>query len=128
MVHLRSVLCVAAVALAWSPSASAVCGDGVVDAEETCDDLNSDDGDGCDSSCVVEPGWESVDAEFSLDVAEALPGGGLAASWSLSSDGLTLTQSANSAPSVFMSTGQEAFAQQARPPHGWLGLRRNAPL
>ncbi len=33
------------------------CGDGVVDAGETCDDHNSQPGDGCSSTCTVEPGW-----------------------------------------------------------------------
>ena len=33
------------------------CGDGQVDTDqgETCDDGNLDDGDGCDSSCLIEP-------------------------------------------------------------------------
>ena len=34
------------------------CGDGVItDAEEACDDANTDDGDGCSSACEVEEGW-----------------------------------------------------------------------
>ena len=32
-----------------------VCGDGIVDGDEECDDGNTEDGDGCDSSCM----WES---------------------------------------------------------------------
>ena len=35
-----------------------VCGDGVVDPGETCDDGNTIDGDGCGASCAVEEGWE----------------------------------------------------------------------
>lgn len=31
-----------------------VCGDGVVDSEEACDDANTVDGDGCSSSCQRE--------------------------------------------------------------------------
>ncbi|MBS72386.1 MAG: hypothetical protein CMO20_05490, partial [Thermoplasmata archaeon] len=31
------------------------CGDGVIDSNEECDDGNSDDGDGCSSSCMQEP-------------------------------------------------------------------------
>lgn len=33
------------------------CGDGVVDADEECDDGRSADGDGCSSACAVETGW-----------------------------------------------------------------------
>ena len=35
----------------------AACGDGERTPGEECDDENTADGDGCDSSCVVEPGW-----------------------------------------------------------------------
>ncbi len=31
-----------------------VCGDGQVNGDEECDDGNTTDGDGCDSSCAVE--------------------------------------------------------------------------
>jgi cysteine-rich repeat protein len=34
-----------------------VCGDGVIDAAESCDDMNNTDGDGCDSTCLVEAGF-----------------------------------------------------------------------
>jgi cysteine-rich repeat protein len=34
-----------------------VCGDGIVDANEVCDDLNTTAGDGCSASCTVEVGW-----------------------------------------------------------------------
>jgi len=33
------------------------CGDGVLDAGETCDDGNTANGDGCSSTCAVEPWW-----------------------------------------------------------------------
>ncbi len=33
------------------------CGDGVVDADEECDDGNRDASDGCSANCVVEPGY-----------------------------------------------------------------------
>jgi cysteine-rich repeat protein len=36
----------------------AVCGDGSIDSPEDCDDTNSTSGDGCDSGCSVEPGFE----------------------------------------------------------------------
>ena len=35
-----------------------VCGDGVVSSGEECDDSNLDPGDGCDSGCQMEPGWQ----------------------------------------------------------------------
>merc|ERR1711988_470411 len=34
-----------------------ICGDGIVTDGEACDDLNQDNGDGCDSQCRVERGW-----------------------------------------------------------------------
>jgi cysteine-rich repeat protein len=33
------------------------CGDGIIEASETCDDGNLVSGDGCDSSCMLESGW-----------------------------------------------------------------------
>jgi len=38
-------------------AASGVCGDGVVDAGETCDDKNRRAGEGCSATCMVESGW-----------------------------------------------------------------------
>ncbi|MCP4424918.1 MAG: hypothetical protein GY803_10525, partial [Chloroflexi bacterium] len=38
-----------------------VCGDGVLDAGETCDDGNDAPGDGCSDTCQVEDGWECTD-------------------------------------------------------------------
>ncbi len=38
-----------------------ICGDGVLDPGEACDDDNADDGDGCSSSCQVEDGWVCTD-------------------------------------------------------------------
>ncbi len=36
----------------------AVCGTGVIETGDECDDGNTDDGDGCSSSCRVEEGWD----------------------------------------------------------------------
>ncbi len=36
----------------------AVCGDSSIDSPETCDDGDTEDGDGCSSTCQVESGWE----------------------------------------------------------------------
>lgn len=35
-----------------------LCGNGIVDDGETCDDGNSGSGDGCSEECQVEPGWD----------------------------------------------------------------------
>jgi cysteine-rich repeat protein len=37
---------------------ASVCGDGIVTDDETCDDTNTEAGDGCDGACAVEVGWE----------------------------------------------------------------------
>ena len=42
--------------------AEPVCGDGTISGEETCDDGNTADGDGCSSACVVEDGWNCPEA------------------------------------------------------------------
>jgi cysteine-rich repeat protein len=39
----------------------AVCGDALLDAGETCDDGNTNPGDGCSALCQVEPGFECTD-------------------------------------------------------------------
>lgn len=35
-----------------------VCGDGIVEGNEGCDDANTEDGDGCSATCTVETGYE----------------------------------------------------------------------
>jgi cysteine-rich repeat protein len=62
-----------------------VCGDGVVDSGETCDDENRGPGDGCGDTCRVESGWtcdgadptscEEVCGDGQLVGREALAGG-----------------------------------------------------
>ncbi|MBL92632.1 MAG: hypothetical protein CMH56_12575 [Myxococcales bacterium] len=37
------------------------CGDSVIDTDETCDDGNAFDGDGCDSDCLQEDGWDCLE-------------------------------------------------------------------
>ncbi|MCH2109864.1 MAG: DUF4215 domain-containing protein, partial [Polyangiaceae bacterium] len=49
---------------------SAICGDGVLDAGEECDDFNADAGDGCDSSCIIETGYQ---CESNPSVCEGVP-------------------------------------------------------
>ena len=74
-----------------------ICGDGVVTGGEQCDDGNLADGDGCDSSCQVEPGWScpipgspclrligvppSVPAGLALTMAGPNPATEVAALW-----------------------------------------------
>jgi MYXO-CTERM domain-containing protein len=41
-----------------------VCGDGLVQGDEACDDGNADDGDGCSAQCAVEDGFVCEDSEF----------------------------------------------------------------
>lgn len=36
------------------------CGNGLIDADEACDDGNTQAGDGCDSACLIEAGWQCV--------------------------------------------------------------------
>ncbi|MEC8422192.1 MAG: hypothetical protein VX000_00370, partial [Myxococcota bacterium] len=94
----------ALVGLAPRAALAGVCGDGVLDSGETCDDGNATAGDGCDASCQEEFGWECVDATFELDFAEVVSDDGHPSpSWSLSSDRLTVTQSLNADAAVYMS-------------------------
>ena len=39
----------------------AICGDGILDAGETCDDGNTNNGDGCSDTCQTESGWSCED-------------------------------------------------------------------
>ncbi len=50
-------LTLAAGALSAGPAAGQVCGDGVLDMDESCDDGNTAPGDGCDGQCSIEIGW-----------------------------------------------------------------------
>jgi len=54
------------------------CGDGVRDLDEQCDDWNERNGDGCDSQCRVEDGWQckkgSYPAEkYGYDMCQRMP-------------------------------------------------------
>ena len=46
---------------ASQPLAS-VCGNGLVEEGETCDDADTDSGDGCSATCAIEPGYSCHDA------------------------------------------------------------------
>ena len=92
------------VTMGSSLSSSATCGDGTLDSGEECDDANTTNDDGCDAICAVEDGWECTQATFDLDFDEELDSDGSSPNWTLSSDGLTVTQSVNASPAVYMST------------------------
>jgi len=47
--------CLADVEAAFGITCSVICGNGVVQGGETCDDGNTTSGDGCDASCQLEP-------------------------------------------------------------------------
>ena len=57
--------------------ALARCGDGVIQAPETCDDGDATAGDGCDAACAEEPGWDcpqaGQDCEPQCDGPDAPP-------------------------------------------------------
>ena len=92
----------AAFVLGYSPTVWATCGDGEYDSStEDCDDGNSTDGDGCDSTCAVELGWECVEAKAEVDFAETLMGS-TGPNWTVSTDGRTISQTRNSDPGVYM--------------------------
>ena len=94
----------AAVLVSASPAA-ADCGDGVLDPGEACDDLNLEAGDGCGATCQIEAGWSCVDASFALDFSEVIADGieDAGPDWSLWPGGLTVTQSQNSDPAIYVS-------------------------
>ncbi len=83
---------------------SDICGDLDITGGEACDDGNTLDGDGCDSSCQVEPGSECVDADFSVDFDEVWPHSfhDSDPNWTVSSDNLTVQQTLNSDAGVYM--------------------------
>ncbi len=58
-----------------TPPGSVLCGDGVVEGEETCDDGNALDGDCCSSECQIEPAGTLCRAEYGFcDVEEVCDG------------------------------------------------------
>ena len=91
---------------AWLDTAHAdTCGDSSIEASEECDDGNTTDGDGCDSTCVAETGWECTEATFDLDFNEdfygdGVHGGSSFPSWTLSSDGRSVSDILLETPTV----------------------------
>ncbi|MFT5582550.1 MAG: cysteine-rich repeat protein, partial [Cognaticolwellia sp.] len=104
----RLTLLAGTTSLLFLPSiaSASTCGDGVLDGTETCDDGNTSAGDGCDTSCALEVGYEcSEGTSFALDYDEDLASSTFspdASAWALNSD-LSARQDGNSGPSVYMS-------------------------
>lgn len=51
----------------------AECGNGIVEVGETCDDQNTDDGDGCSATCAVEPGFGCTGQPSTCEPAAECP-------------------------------------------------------
>ena len=51
---------------------SSQCGDGIVVGDEECDDGNTDNFDGCSSSCVVEVGWTCNSTRAESEIPESI--------------------------------------------------------
>jgi len=86
-------------------TAFAICGDGVLEAAEDCDDGNYDTGDGCDAACLIEPGFACTQSTFTGAAAEDYVDedpGHLASDWTVDANGVLATQFENSAPTVLV--------------------------
>ena len=91
--------------LLWPGAAFAICGDGVLEAGEACDDLDVDPGDGCDASCEIEPGWDCSTANFELTSHEEFVDedpSHLVADWVVAASQVTATETENNQTSVFV--------------------------
>ncbi len=62
------------------------CGNGILEAGETCDDSNTNDGDGCSSACQIESGWTCVGSTCST-----ICGDGIIAGTETCDDGNTIS-------------------------------------
>ena len=52
------------------------CGDGTIDTGEVCDDDNTNNGDGCSSTCTVESGWACTGTPSTCSCAQPTVAGG----------------------------------------------------
>lgn len=82
--------------------------DGNVDAAEQCDDNNTAAGDGCDANCTIEAGW-SCDRPIALTAINAESYGD-DASWDVSMDGRSATQTVNTNHGTVGLLGASGFA------------------
>ncbi len=115
----QRLLATAVVLASFIPAAAfATCGDGVLDSTEECDDLNTDNDDGCSDSCLIENGWTCQAATFDLDFDEIIVSDSThdppqwqqwiednTGTWvPTTSDGLRVTQEVNAQAAVYVST------------------------
>ena len=113
--------------LVLESSAHAVCGNGVLDSGEACEDGNTTNGDGCDNTCAIESGWDCTEAVFELDFYENYTQDGHPApNWTLSPNGRTVSQSENFKPSVYVSTycnrcGSDLHTSSNQPDDDFIG-------
>ena len=68
---------------------ASICGDGIVESPEACDDGNMANGDGCSNMCTVESGW-SCSGTTSICVPIAVCGNGIVESGETCDDGNTV--------------------------------------
>ncbi|MGZ3419852.1 MAG: DUF4215 domain-containing protein [Polyangiales bacterium] len=102
---------------------AAVCGNSIVDSGETCDDGDTNDGDGCSSTCALEPviGDNCTDA-INLALADDGSGSGYKASKTV---GIYSLKGDNSFPPAtgINSSGRDAFFKITAPTSGLLRAR-----
>ncbi|MFY0578496.1 choice-of-anchor A family protein [Cystobacter fuscus] len=80
-----------------------LCGDATRTPDEQCDDGNTANGDGCSSLCAVEDGYLCSNANFSLAYNEHWSlSGSDDPNWILAADGLSVQQTKNSDPGIYM--------------------------
>ncbi len=106
---------------------AAVCGNGVLDGGETCDDGNTTSGDGCDSTCKV----ETVTGDNCTNAQELTPVAGTGGTYSVKRTGSTvgLTDDVNRCGGTGIRQPDAVYTVTA-PVDGWMDvtLNRNAYL
>ena len=92
------------------PRAAAQCGNGAyAPPGEECDDGNMASGDGCDDACRIEPGYSCINPPSLTGISEQnYPGA--SASWTVSGDGLSGIQTANTGAPTIGLIGADAQA------------------
>jgi cysteine-rich repeat protein len=68
---------------------SSPCGNGILDTAESCDDGNSNSGDGCSSKCTVEDGWTCNTPTGGTSTCTPICGDGVVAGSEVCDDGAT---------------------------------------
>ena len=105
-------ICSVAFAAFAAERAHAVCNpttpNGSLHPTEACDDGNSTNGDGCNSTCDIEANW-SCDRPVSFTSIVAESYAGASANWNISNGGRTGTQTTNTGHGTFGLFGASAF-------------------